>query len=419
MRMSNVRQCIDRPVIFRQRSWSLIILAIVALLFTDHLAVAQDAEKSLAPEAVRLWPQGAPGAVGNEDADQPDIRVYLPAADKATGAAVVICPGGGYGILAYDHEGHQVARWLNTIGVAGVVLKYRLAPRYRHPAPLADLQRAIRTVRAQAQSWHLDPRRVGVMGFSAGGHLASTAATHFDAGQSDAADPIDRLSCRPDFAVLCYPVISFTESFGHMGSKKNLLGPDPDPKLVESLSNERQVTEQTPPTFLFHTADDTGVPPENSLAFFAALRRAKVPCELHIYEVGPHGIGLSPADPATFGWKDRLADWLRARGILSAATRAAVQGSVTVGGAPLRWGMIAFQTDDPRQPLAWTMVSNGRFSIPANRGPAVGLNRVSLINLGSVEPRPTIPDHYPVPGKVESTISAGTNDLQLSWPSAK
>jgi acetyl esterase/lipase len=419
MRTSNIQQRIGQREVSNRRPWQLVVLAIITVLLANHGANAQEADKTLAPAAVRLWPQGAPGAVGNEEADQPDIRVYLPAADKATGAAVVICPGGGYGILAYDHEGHQVARWLNTIGVAGVVLKYRLAPRYRHPAPLADLQRAIRTLRAQSQNWHLDPRRVGVMGFSAGGHLASTAATHFDAGQSDAADPVDRLSCRPDFAVLCYPVISFTESFGHAGSKRNLLGPDPDPKLVESLSNERQVTEQTPPTFLFHTADDTGVPPENSLAFFAALRRAKVPCELHLYEVGPHGVGLSPADPATFGWKDRLADWLRARGILSATTRAAVQGSVTVAGTPLRWGMIAFQTDDPRQPLAWTMVSSGRFSIPAHRGPAVGLNRVTLINLGSVEPRPTIPDHHVVPGKVESTIQAGMNDLQLSWPSLK
>ncbi len=247
------------------------------------------------PEPLKLWPDGAPGAVGNEPADFPELRVYLPAEDKATGAGIVICPGGGYGALAMDHEGHQVAKWLNTIGVAGFVLKYRLGRRYQHPAPLQDAQRAMRYVRAHAKEWKIDPHRLGIMGFSAGGHLASTVATHFDAGDPKSDDPIERESCRPDFAILCYPVISMTEPFGHSGSKRNLLGPNPDPKLAENLSNEKQVTADTPPTFIFHTGADTGVPVENSLAFYQALRKAKVPAEMHIYQEGPHGVGLAPA----------------------------------------------------------------------------------------------------------------------------
>ena len=341
------------------------------------------------PEPVLLWPEGAPGAVGDEPADKPDLRIYRPEATKANGAAVVICPGGGYGVLAYDHEGHQVAKYLNSIGVTAAVVKYRLAPRYRHPAPLQDAQRSIRHLRAGAAGYGLDPNRIGILGFSAGGHLASTAATHFDAGRPDHADPIERHSCRPDFAVLCYPVISLTEPFGHSGSKRNLLGDPADPKLAESLSNEKQVTAETPPTFLFHTGDDTGVPVENSLAFYAALRKAKVPAELHVYQVGPHGVGLANADPAVFGWKDRLADWLRANNFLAGVPRAAAKGQVTVDGRPLRWGMIAFEPATPRQPRAWAMVSNGQFNLSAARGPVVGKNRILVYDMGAVEPRPT------------------------------
>lgn len=247
---------------------------------------------------ILLWPNGAPGAVGTEDADKPSLTVYVPA--SPTGKAVIVCPGGGYGRLALDHEGKQIAEWLNAQGIAAFVLKYRLGPRYRHPAPLDDAKQALRWVRAHAADYGVDPRRVGVWGFSAGGHLAATLATHFDEGT------------RPDFAILAYPVISLTE-YVHKGSRDNLLGANPDPKLVESLSNEKQVTAQTPPTFLFHTSEDSGVPAENSVLFYLALRRAGVPAELHVYEKGRHGVGLAPTDPVLTTWKERLADWLKKR----------------------------------------------------------------------------------------------------------
>ena len=195
------------------------------------------------------------------------MTVWLPRPETATGAAVVICPGGGYGMLADDHEGRQVAEWLNSLGVAAFVLKYRLGPRYHHPAMLQDAGRAIRTVRARGPKWGVDPHRVAIMGFSAGGHLASTAGTHFDAGKADAEDPVERVSSRPDRLILVYPVIALATPYGHSGSKQNLLGDNPSDDLVRSLSNETQVTAQTPPTFLAHTNEDSGVPAENSLLF--------------------------------------------------------------------------------------------------------------------------------------------------------
>jgi len=269
----------------------------------------------LKPADIKLWPNGAPGAVGTEAADTPTLTQYTP--DKPNGAAVIICPGGGYVGLAKDHEGKQPAEWLNSIGVTAFVLTYRIAPRYHHPAPLQDAQRAIRTVRSRAKEWGINPERIGIWGFSAGGHLASTAATHFDDGDPKADDPIDKVSCRPDFAILCYPVITFTDqTVMHKGSRDNLLGKEPDPKLIEELSNEKHVTDKTPPTFLFHTNEDNGVPPENSVLFYLALRKAKVPAELHIYEKGKHGVGLAPNDEVLSTWKDRLAAWMKGRGLL-------------------------------------------------------------------------------------------------------
>jgi len=264
------------------------------------------------PKVVALWPGGAPGAVGNEEADRPTLSLYLPAAEKAAGTGVVVCPGGGYGTLALDHEGRQIAVWLNSLGVAAFVLKYRLGPRYHHPAPLQDAQRALRLVRSHAGEFGVAPDRIGIWGFSAGGHLASTAGTHFNAGDPGAPDPIDRMSCRPDFLILAYPVISFATPYAHAGSRKNLLGENPDPALVESLSNEKQVTPQTPPAFLFHTDEDKGVPAENSVLFYLALRKAGVPAELHIYRRGKHGVGLAQSDPVLSSWAGRLADWLKA-----------------------------------------------------------------------------------------------------------
>jgi acetyl esterase/lipase len=283
-----------------------------AILFSQLALLMHIAE----PKVELLWPHGAPGAIGSEPADQPTLTIFLPAAEKANGTAVVICPGGGYGALAVDHEGKQVAEWLNNLGVTAFMLKYRIAPRYRHPAPLQDAQRAIRTVRARASEWNVDPHRVGIWGFSAGGHLASTAGTHYDEGKAGTEDPIERVSCRPDFMILCYPVITLNPPYAHRGSRDNLLGKEADPKLVESLCNDSQVTAKTPPTFLFHTAADTGVPPENSVLFFLALRKAGVPAELHIYENGRHGVGLATQDPVLRTWPDRLAVWMKGHGLL-------------------------------------------------------------------------------------------------------
>ncbi len=267
-------------------------------------------------ETIVLWPDGAPGAVGSEDIDIPTLTIYLPSPDKANGTAIVICPGGGYGHLAMDHEGHQIARWANSLGVAGIILKYRIAPRYHHPAPMQDVQRAIRTVRVRARDWHIDPNRIGVIGFSAGGHLASTAGTHFDVGKPDARDPIERQSCRPDFMILLYPVITMENEYTHKGSRKNLLGENPSGELVALMSNEKQVTAQTPPTFLVHTSNDRVVPVQNSILFYTALHNFGIPAEMHIYENGPHGFGLGRKDPILSTWPQLCADWLRQHGLL-------------------------------------------------------------------------------------------------------
>ncbi len=268
------------------------------------------------PRVILLWPNGTPGAKGTAPTDQPRVTVFPASADKSVKAAVVICPGGGYGTLASGHEGRDIAAWFNERGITALMLEYRLGSRgYQHPAPLLDAQRALRYARSQAETLGYAANKVGLIGFSAGGHLASTAGTHFDDGDKDAADPIDKFSCRPDFLMLGYPVITMGEQT-HGGSKRNLLGEKPDPQLVELLSNEKQVTAQTPPTFLFHTSEDTVVLPENSVLFYLALRKNKVPAELHIYEKGKHGVGLARQDPVLSSWSGRLEDWLRLREIL-------------------------------------------------------------------------------------------------------
>ena len=269
-----------------------------------------------APQEIPLWDGQAPGALGTEDADRPTLTIYR-AGRGPTGTGVVVAPGGGYGALAMDHEGRQVAAYFNAMGVAAFVLKYRLGPKYRHPVELGDAQRALRLVRTRAQEFGVNAARIGLMGFSAGGHLAATAGTRFDAGNPSAADPIDRASSRPDFLILGYPVVTFEAGVTHAGSVRNLLGENPDPKLIELMSNELHVTAQTPPTFLFHTNADTGVVPENSVRFYLALRKAKVPAEMHIFENGPHGVGLALGDPALSAWPVLLTNWLRGRGLLT------------------------------------------------------------------------------------------------------
>jgi acetyl esterase/lipase len=268
------------------------------------------------PQRELLWADGAPEAKGNDPAkDMPAITIYVP--EKANGTAVVICPGGGYGNLAMGHEGKDIAEWLNGMGITGIVLEYRMGRGgYRHPVPLMDAQRAIRAVRHRAEKLNLDPSRIGILGFSAGGHLASTAGTHFDKGDPNAEDPIDRVSCRPDFMILCYPVIAFGESYTHLGSQINLIGRDAPEELVKRLSNEKQVTKETPPTFLFHTDEDTTVPAENSLMFYAALRKAGVPAELHIYRKGSHGLGLASQVEGTSEWPEACRQWLSVQGFL-------------------------------------------------------------------------------------------------------
>lgn len=271
------------------------------------------------PKVELLWPGGAPGAKGEAEGDKPTLTIYLPPQDKATGAAVVICPGGGYGHLAMDHEGHQIGQWLNSFGVAGFIVAYRhrnSGAGYGHPIPLQDAQRAIRTVRSRAKEFGVDPNRIGILGFSAGGHLASSAATHFNESFGDPRDAIDRASARPDFAVLVYPVISLIEPFTHGGSRDNLLGKDADKALVEKMSNERQVTPQTPPTFLIGTWEDTAVPVENSIYFYLALRKAKVPAEMHIFLKGPHGFGLGRNLDGVSVWPKLCEKWMQESGFI-------------------------------------------------------------------------------------------------------
>jgi acetyl esterase/lipase len=293
---------------------------LTAVVFLAALGRAVHAQDVFAPVGTPtmelLWPKGAPGALGTEDADKPALTIYLPAPTQTSAAGIVVCPGGAYGHLAIDHEGHQVARWLTSHGIAAFIVKYRLGPRYHHPAMLQDVLRAIRVVRSRASEFKIRPDRIGVMGFSAGGHLASSAATLFDSPDGKVNDGLETVSSRPDFAALIYPVIAFGQPYTHKGSQTNLLGENATPAQIAALSTELHVTPNTPPTFLFHTDADDGVPSENSVQFYLALRKAGVPGELHIYEKGGHGVGLAPLDPVLSTWPDRLMDWMHARGLL-------------------------------------------------------------------------------------------------------
>lgn len=283
----------------------------LAPLFALTLTLAAE------PPTVRLWDGPAPRATGDSAADVPTLTLYAP--KTVTGTAVVVCPGGGYGALAKDHEGKQIGEWLAARGVTAAVLTYRHAPRYADPVPMLDAQRAIRWVRAKSAEFGLDAKRVGVWGFSAGGHLASTVATHFDDGDAGAKDPVERASCRPDFAILAYPVISMEPGTTHAGSRKNLLGETPDPARVAFYNNHERVTDKTPPTFLFHTGEDTAVLPINSVLFYQACLKHRVPAEIHVYGRGGHGVGLARGLPGTDAWPAALEAWLRGRGLLGPA----------------------------------------------------------------------------------------------------
>ena len=278
-------------------------------------------------ETFAIWSGKAPLAVGDSRFDKPQLTFLK--AKEPNGAAVVICPGGGYGFLATDHEGRQIAEYFTKLGVHAFVLQYRIVQSDRPgplgQAPLLDAQRAIRTIRSKAKDYGIDSKRVGLMGFSAGGHLASTAGTRFDLGQANVDDPVQRESCRPDWLVLGYPVVTFEKGVTHGGSVTNLIGKNPKPEEIDFFSNEKHVTKYTPPTFIFHTDEDTAVPSENAVRFYLALKRAKVPAEMHIYEKGRHGVGLG-TDPAWTGsgahakycadWSKHLTEWLKAHAVL-------------------------------------------------------------------------------------------------------
>ena len=289
--------------------WRLAVL-LLALCSLSSLSLAED---KVVPEKLGLWNGRAALGDGQVQEVEVFITVYRPT--QPNGTAIVICPGGGYGGLAVQPEGHGIAAWLNRHGVTGVVLEYRM-PAGRHAVPLLDAQRAIRTVRAHAKAWNIDPARIGIIGFSAGGHLASTAATHFDAGQAEATDAVEQVSCRPDFAILIYPVISMGE-LSHGGSRNNLLGKAPSAELIELYSNEKQVTDKTPPTFLAHPLDDTVVASANSKMFYEALQAHKVPSQYLELASGGHGLN-GYKGPMWDAWQKQSLEWLAERGFIPA-----------------------------------------------------------------------------------------------------
>jgi acetyl esterase/lipase len=286
------------------------------------------------PRVIRLWQGDIPGSRNDpayvekitttdgrvtrcEKVVTPDLTLYLPASEKANGAAVLICPGGGYGVLAFDHEGNAIAKWLNDNGIAGIILKYRLPSDQimtdKSVGPLQDAQEAMRVIRRNAAEWHIDPNKVGVIGFSAGGHLASTLSTHYT---EKVYDPKDNTSARPDFSILIYPVVSFDAGVTHMGSRNNLIGPDPGEEQIRHFSNELQITTDTPPAFLVHSADDNAVPVMNSIGYFRGLQNNKIPAELHIFQKGGHGYGLAPNGGTESSWPDLCLRWLKQIGII-------------------------------------------------------------------------------------------------------
>jgi acetyl esterase/lipase len=300
---------------------TVIIIAIISVLNSNAQQKTMD-----------LWPQGIPGLVFTdsyieksttseglitrfEKTTNPMIYIFLPTREKATGTAVLICPGGGYAALAFGHEGNAIASWLNDNGIAGIILKYRLPSdlimKDKSIGPLQDAQEAMRIIRRNAVAWNIDPKKVGVIGFSAGGHLASTLSTHYADKVYDVADTI---SARPDFSLLIYPVITMDSSFTHAGSRKNLIGENPSDKAVKSFSNELQVNEKTPPAFMVHSADDQTVPVKNSIVYYEQLVKYKIPSELHIFQKGGHGYGLGGSKDTQSAWPGLCINWLKASG---------------------------------------------------------------------------------------------------------
>ena len=289
------------------KSLAMNFLALALVIALSGMTLAIEPEDIQVP----LWPEGAPGALGNEPKDVPTLTVRKVESSNPTGA-LIICPGGGYGGLAMDHEGKQIVQWANSMGLTAVLCDYRHRGKgYGHPAPSQDALRAVRLVRAKASEWNIDPNKIGIMGFSAGGHLVSTVITQFDPGSKESTDTVARESSRPDFAILCYPVISMGSSFTHRGSEVNLLGEKASKETLEQFASERHVRSDTPPTFLMHTVEDKPVPLENSLVFYQAMVAKQVPGELHIYQKGPHGVGLARNIPGTSDWPLACQRWLK------------------------------------------------------------------------------------------------------------
>ncbi|MEM9282322.1 MAG: alpha/beta hydrolase [Verrucomicrobiota bacterium] len=323
----------------------------------------------------------------DQSTGSPCVTPYLTKGGSLhTGAAVVICPGGGYGGLAKDHEGHQPAEWFRDQGVSAFVLQYRLGSEGHHyPTQLADIQRAIRWVRGHGEEFAIDPDRIAVMGFSAGGHLASMAATLYDEEVYEASDEIDAFSARPDYAILCYPVISLNRSVGHGGSRNRLLGPDrkDDESLAAKLSSDLNVKSSTPPTFLFQTDEDPSVSAENALSFYLALRREEVPAELHVYQKGVHGVGLFRGDPVLRTWSELLEHWLKTNFFFAKSPGSAtIEGEVSLDGQPVSWGVLSFEPEDDQLPAISIRVRRGRFSASEEMGPLLG--RCQLFFEGSI-----------------------------------
>lgn len=287
-----------------------------AICFFASICLLSSLVSASEPVTIPLWPGGAPGALGEADKDVPTLILY-PAETNPSGTAVVVCPGGGYGGLAMGHEGHEIAAWLNKNGISAFICNYRHRGKgYGHPYPMMDAQRAIRTVRARSKEWKIDPKKVGIIGFSAGGHLASSCATHDSIGELDKADIVNQQPCRPDFAILCYAVIGFDKPYTHRGSQHNLIGKDADQELVKFYSNEEQVSSKTCPTFLWHTAEDRAVPVQNSIYFFLACQKHKIPSALHVFEKGRHGIGLAATNETAKHWPELCIGWLKQREFL-------------------------------------------------------------------------------------------------------
>jgi acetyl esterase/lipase len=370
------------------------------------LRAAEPVKAKAEPKVVPLWTEKVPGAVGEEDRDQPTLTIHLPEASKATGTGMIVCPGGGYTIHVVDHEGQQVARWLNSVGIAAFVLKYRLKPRYQVSDALVDGKRALRYVREHAKEYGISPKRLGIIGFSAGGHLAACTGIDFDDVDPKAKDPVEQQSSRPDFMVLVYGGATVV---GEPGKKDD---------------EGKTFTVKTPPAFLFSTDGDKAT--DRLLDCYRALRKAGVPAEMHAFGgFGPHGTGLGAGDPAIGAWPELLHAWLKKSGLLTTVERATISGQITIDGKPLNRGWITLiPLDSPNKPVACYYMNHhvgGKFVLSAGDGPCVGPHRIVVRQLATdVLTTPTLEDvvvftraNKEAKGEMRYEVKPGENKLDL------